>query len=179
MRTNMSEPSKKGKELENHIAKTLRKKLGARVVRDRRSGAGSHQKMDLQDYYRDTPFDIEAKNHKTIAIKAWMRQAMAGAGLGRIPAVVFRSDEDVFACLSFDNLVDLQAEIQQLRGELELLKQPMSSVDDWPGNLEHTVAKKKDAGYRTCRNRHLVSPGSKKCLMKGCPFSSSFKAKKR
>ncbi|MDV7992107.1 hypothetical protein [Rhodococcus sp. IEGM 1374] len=120
----MSVSSDKGVSLENHIAKTLQKKLGARVTRDKRSGAGSHQKMDLNDYFQDTPFDIEAKNHKTVAIKEWMRQAKAGASMNRVPTVVFNADDDILACLPFDALVDLAVQIRDLTAELKDLRTP-------------------------------------------------------
>lgn len=168
----MSESSDKGKSLEKYVAKTLRKKLGARVQRDGRSGAGSHQKMDVIDYYQDTPFDIEVKNHKTISIKEWMRQAKAGSSPSRIPTVVFNADGDVLACVPFEALVDLVAESNQLRDEIEVLRTPIEK------SVAKAVEKKSSTGASTCRNGHLVSPGSTRCLMKGCPYSSSYKPKK-
>lgn len=170
----MSESSKKGKSLENYIAKTLRKKLGARVQRDGRSGAGTHQKMDINDYYQETPFDIEAKNHKTVSIKEWMRQAKSGASPNRIPTVVFMADDDTLACLPFDALVDLVAESQQLRDEIKMLRAPVEVERAVAG----VVAKKTTAGVQACKNGHLTSPGSDKCLAKGCPYSTSYKPKK-
>ena len=44
----MSVSSDKGVSLENHIAKTLQKKLGARVTRDKRSGAGTQPNCSHQ-----------------------------------------------------------------------------------------------------------------------------------
>jgi len=169
----MSVSSEKGKSLEEHIAKTLRKKLGARVQRDKRSGAGSHQKMDLTDWHMDTPFDIEAKNHKTIAIKDWMRQAKAGASLNRIPTVVFNADDDVLACIPFDDLVNLAVQIQDLTAEITDLRTPtVLSVGE---AVEKAVAIKQPTGVSTCRNGHITSPGSNKCLDKHCAFSSTYK----
>lgn len=171
----MSESSKKGKDLENYIAKTLRKKLSARVVRDGRSGAGSHQKMDIKDWFQEIPFDIEAKNHKSVAIKDWMRQAKAGASVGRVPTVVFQADEDVLACLPFDALVDLAAEVQQLRAEVAELRKPV----ELEKSLTKTVERRQSEGAKACRNGHIVSPGSQRCLTKGCQYSSSYKPKKK
>ena len=171
----MSVSSEKGKDLEKRIAGLLKKKLGARVVRDGRSGAGSHQKMDILDYFRETPFDIEAKNHKAISIKEWMRQAKAGASLGRIPTVVFQADEDVLACVPFDDLVNLAVEIKQLQDEIADLRRPVVL------GAAHAVEKAvslKSGDVRTCRNGHIVSPGSNKCLDKKCQYSSTYKAKK-
>ncbi|MFI2837590.1 hypothetical protein [Mycolicibacterium sp. PDY-3] len=172
----MSESSEKGVSLENHVAKTLRKKLGARVERDKRSGAGSHRKMDISDFYQDTPFDIEAKNHKTIAVKEWMRQAKAGSSLGRIPTVVFNADDDVLACLPFDALVDMAAEIQQLKAEITDLRTPIVLTPDQA--IEKVSETKRIAGAQTCPSGHLVAPGTKKCLDKHCKFSSSYNRKK-
>lgn len=174
----MSESSQKGKSLEDYIAKTLRKKLGARVERDKRSGAGSHQKTDIRDFYQDTRFDIEAKNHKTVAIKDWMRQAKAGSSPHRVPTVVFMADDEALACLPFDDLVDLAAEIQQLQEEIKVLRTPLVQQDrvDGLSKLIQTVDKMQQ--HPQCRNGHLVAPGSTKCLAKGCPYSSSYKAKK-
>lgn len=172
----MSIASEKGKSLEDYIAKTLRKKLGARVSRDGKSGAGSHQKMDINDYFQDTPFDIEAKNHKTIAIKEWMRQAKAGSSLSRIPTVVFQADDDVLACVPFEDLVDLAVESKQLRAELADLRTPV--VLDVQEAVGKAAAIKSTSGVSTCRAGHIVSPGSNKCLAKDCPYSSTYKKKK-
>ncbi|MGW6120472.1 putative PDDEXK endonuclease [Nocardia sp. NPDC055165] len=178
----MSESSDKGRDLEKFIAKTLQKKLGARVSRDGKSGAGSHQKMDLVDYFQDTPFDIEAKNHKTIAIKQWMRQAKAGASLSRIPTVVFTADDDagkpdVLACVPFTDLVDLAVQIRDLRRELADLRTPVAlPVDE---AVDKAVAvRQATGGVSFCRNGHIVSPGSNKCLDKKCPYSSTHKRSK-
>ncbi|BAH33182.1 putative PDDEXK endonuclease [Rhodococcus erythropolis] len=172
----MSVSSEKGKSLEEHIAKTLRKKLGARVQRDKRSGAGSHQKMDLTDYFQDTPFDIEAKNHKTIAIKKWMRQTKAGTSPGRIPTLVFDVDDDVLACIPFDDLVNLSVQIRDLTAEIADLRTPtVLSVGE---AVEKAVAIKQPTGVSTCRNGHITSPGSNKCLDKHCAFSSTYKRPK-
>ncbi|MDI9960683.1 MULTISPECIES: putative PDDEXK endonuclease [unclassified Rhodococcus (in: high G+C Gram-positive bacteria)] len=193
----MSVSSEKGKSLEEHIAKTLRKKLGARVQRDKRSGAGSHQKMDLTDWHMDTPFDIEAKNHKTIAIKKWMRQTKAGTSPGRIPTLVFDADDDVLACIPFDDLVNLAVQIRDLTAEIDDLRSPIPAsrltylgdqndhgskelvVVPNPSNALSELTKRiAISGVATCRNGHIVSPGSNRCLDKHCAFSSTYKKPK-
>lgn len=174
----MSTSSEKGKALENYIAKTLRKKLGARVKRDGKSGAGSHQKMDIVDYFQDTPFDIEAKNHKTLKIREWLKQATeSNTNVSRIPTVVFEiEDMGTFAAVPFESLVDLAAEIQQQKAEIDLLRAPV--VTQGSELAEKATAIKSSSNVSTCRAGHIVSPGSSKCLAKGCPYSSSYKAKK-
>ena len=72
----MSESSIKGKSLENDIARLLRSKLGVKVARDKKSGAGIN-KSDINDYWREIPLFIEAKNQKTIKIKEFYKQAQA------------------------------------------------------------------------------------------------------
>lgn len=168
----MSLASDKGRNLEKQVAAILRKKLGARVERDKRSGAGSHQKMDISDWYQDTPLDLEIKNHKVIKIREWFKQCLAGSSLSRVPTVVFAMDEEVMAVLRFSDLVDLIAETQQGREEIKLLRTPVVV----PG-LKQAVEKAAER-ETACRNGHITSPGSNKCLAKGCPYSSSYKAKK-
>lgn len=172
----MSESSDKGRDLEKFIAKTLQKKLGARVSRDGRSGAGSHQKMDILDWYQDVPFDIEAKNHKSIAIREWMRQAKAGASLSRIPTVVFKTEDDVLACLPFESLVDLAVQIKDLTAELADLKAPIALAAE--AAVDTSAPINKSDGVYACRNGHIVSPGSNKCLDKHCQYSSTYKKPK-
>jgi hypothetical protein len=172
----VSVASEKGVDLEKYIAKTLQKKLGARVTRDKRSGAGSHQKMDISDYYQETPFDIEAKNHKSIAVKEWMRQAKAGSSLSRIPTVVFQADDDVLACVPFDDLVDLAVQIRDLRAELADLRTP--TVLPVEAAVDKAVAIKRSSGVSTCPNGHIVPDGQHKCLDKHCKYSSTYKKPK-
>lgn len=169
----MSESSEKGKNLENDVAKLLHKKLGAQVSRDKRSGAGSHQKMDIADWFKDVPLDIEVKNHKIIKLPEWMRQAKAGASVGQIPTVVFALDGEMMAALQFPAVVDMMAEIKQLRAEVASLRAPVV-----PAGLPEVAADKVARGALSCRNGHLLSPGATKCLAKGCVYSSSYKAKK-
>ncbi|MFB6518611.1 hypothetical protein [Streptomyces sp. NPDC056401] len=169
----MSESSDKGRSLEEHVSKTLRKKLGVQVARDKRSGAGSHQKMDIADWFKDVPLDIEVKNHKVIKLPEWMRQAKHGASVGQVPTVVFACDGDVLAALPFDALADQLAEIKQLRAEVASLRAPVV-----PAGLPEAAVSKVARGASACRNGHLLSPGATKCLAKGCPYSSSYKAKK-
>lgn len=175
----MSIASDKGKGLEREVAKILQKKLGARVARDKRSGAGSHQKMDLTDYYQDTPLDIECKNHKTIKIKEWWRQVVAGASFSRIPTVVFQADEEILATVRFTDLVDLIAENHQGRKEIKKLREPViktgngATVD--PAHIKPGATR---SGWSECRAGNIVSPGEKKCLVKTCPYCSNKKVKK-
>ncbi|WEX02758.1 hypothetical protein [Rhodococcus sp. RCBS9] len=153
--------------------------------------------MDLNNFYGDIPFDIEAKNHKTIAIKDRMRQAKAGASLNRIPTVVFNADDDVLACIPFDDLVNLAVQIRDLTAEIDDLRSPIPAsrltylgdqndngnkelvVEPNPSNALSELTKRiAISGVATCRNGHIVSPGSNRCLDKHCAFSSTYKKPK-
>lgn len=175
----MSVSSEKGKSLEDEVAKILKKKLGARVSRDKRSGAGSHQKMDLNDYFQDTPLDIECKNHKAIKIKEWFRQALAGSSISRIPTVVFTSDDEILATVRFSDLVDLVAETQQHRVEIKRLKEPviMTGAGAIVKPADIKAGPSRDQ-WTECRGGNMVSPGEKKCLVKTCSFCQNKKVKK-
>ncbi|MDQ0868989.1 hypothetical protein QFZ70_001462 [Arthrobacter sp. V1I9] len=175
----MSVSSEKGVSLEKSVAKLLQKKLGARVSRDKRSGAGSHHKTDIKDYFQDTPLDIECKNHKTIKIKEWFRQALSGASFSRIPTVVFQADDEVLATLRFSDLVDLIAETHQTREEVKRLSAPITVPKPLSNEIDHLVGRTTASGsYKTCRNGHIISNGQLKCLAKGCQFSAGYKPKK-
>lgn len=87
--------------------------------------------------------------------------------------VVFTLDEDVLAALPFDSLVDLMAENKQLTAEVASLRAPVMVA-----GLPDVAVAKVARGASACRNGHLLSPGASKCLAKGCPYSSSYKAKK-
>ena len=169
----MSTSSEKGKQLENYVAKLLRKKLGARVERDKRSGAGSHQKMDISNFYGDIPLSIEVKNHKTIAIREWWKQAKSGSSIREIPTVVFQADDDVLAVLKFDDLVNFISEIQTDEAMITMLRKPIEV-----SGLDRAVASTAEKGMKSCRNSHLLSEGMTQCFSKGCPYSAGYRAKK-
>lgn len=172
----MSTSSEKGRSLEEYIAKTLRKKLGARVQRDGKSGAGTHQKMDIRDYYQDTRFDIEAKNHKAIKLGEFWNQTVSGASMGRTPLLVVQLKDEPLAVLRFDDLIDLAAELKEAHETIADLRRPIpSTTDEVDKVLKKTV---KQAVCSTCRNGHLIAPGSTHCLGKGCQYSFGYKAKK-
>ncbi|WP_160665083.1 putative PDDEXK endonuclease [Pseudarthrobacter sp. ATCC 49987] len=175
----MSVSSDKGVSLEKQVAKLLQRKLGARVSRDKRSGAGSHQKMDLSDWYQDTPLDIECKNHKTIKLREWWKQTVSGASFNRIPTLVFQADDEVLATVRFSDLVDLIAESQQHRVEIKRLKEPVLMTGNGividPADIKPGVIR---STWSECRGGNMVSPGEKKCLVKTCTYCSNKKVKK-
>src|SRR4051812_27825271 len=179
----MSEASKKGESLEKRVAKVLREKLRVRVHRDSRSGAGVVNKSDINDWYRETRLAIEAKAHKTLAIKAWFRQADAAASSGQIPTVAFQCDEEILACLRFTDLVDLVAEIKQLEAQVEDLRQPAGAtvhVDPVQAvrNLVSAATEGKvDHGARTCRNGHIADEYGY-CQDKKCKYRRGYRAPK-
>ena len=175
----MSISSEKGKSLETYIAKVLQKKLGARVKRDGKSGAGTHQKMDISDYFQDTPLDIEAKNHATIKLREWWRQTIAGASFRRVPSLVLQMDDEVLVTLRFTDLVDFLAEIQQGKAEITDLRRPIAVPKPMQNEIDQlSTTRASSAGLSLCRNGHIISPGSTKCLAKGCQFSFGYKPKK-
>ena len=55
------------------------------------------------------PFDIECKNTETASPWAWMKQAKANTGEGRMPCVVFTRNRegDVYAMVRFEDLLRL------------------------------------------------------------------------
>lgn len=182
----MSEAAKRGRSFELEVAKILRSKLGARVVRDPKSGAGSHHKSDLKDFYGDLPFDFELKDHEKLNIKASMRQAIDGASMGRVPVLAFRMDELIIASLKLDDLVSMQSEIQDLRKEVALLRQPIESAvhTTWTDNrnavafgLSDAEQVKKSRGAKTCGAGHITND-SGFCMQKGCRFSRGYRPPK-
>lgn len=178
----MSVASTKGKELEKYIAATFRKKLGVKVERDKRSGAGDTNKADIADWFRQVRLHVEAKNQRNINIREWWRQVTAGASVGQVPTVVFTLDERTnLAVVPFEELVNLLAEIQQLEAEVGRLRAPVPvTVTKEPGviaSAEDAVRAKVQAGARTCRNGHLLTDMGR-CLAKGCPYSHGYKPKK-
>lgn len=174
----MSESSIKGKTLEKQVAKLINKKLGIKVTRDPRSGAGDGNKSDILDWLNQTRMHFEIKNHKTINIKEWFRQADSAASTGQTPTVVFRlNDQTILACLPVDHLLDLIAEKDQYHYENEQLKAPIETKS--LSDLTQIIDQKIESGARTCRNGHLLAPDTQYCLDKKCPYSRGHQFKKQ
>ena len=181
----MSVSSQKGKRLELEVAGVLRKKLGARVARDKQSGAGVN-KQDIRDYYQDVPFSIECKDHQTFKVKEWMRQAIEAASFNQVPTLVFRSDDEVLACIRFADLVNLAVEIRDLQAQLSDLRAPVVTVhayDTEPNTLARlvdvgkAVAKATLRGSRTDPHGHITDDFGY-CSQKGCKYSRGYKPPK-
>lgn len=184
----MSAASKRGKDFELEIAKILQKKLGARVVRDGRSGAGSHQKMDIQNYYADIPLAIECKDHETLKVKEWMRQTKNGASAGQVPTLAFRMDDEAYAALPFEALVNLLVEIKDLQAALDDLRNPapvartaaqrrkikaLSAAKEAEAIVAPVVQKKRSSGAGACPNGHLTDSYGY-CQDKHCKYRRGY-----
>lgn len=184
----MSDSSKRGKNLELDVAATLRKKLGARVHRDSRSGAGTH-KQDIRDYFQELPFSIECKDHETIKIKEWMRQAIDAASFHQIPTLVFRMDEEILATVRFSDLVNLAVEIADLKAEVADLREPVVASVHVAGPVSPKSAeaigqvikaaanRSKQPGVKTDGNGHIADDYGY-CNQKGCKYSRGYRAPK-
>lgn len=176
----MSEAYDKGRMFEQSVAKILRSKLGARIKRDSRSGAGINR-SDMNDYYNDIPLHLECKNHQTVNIKEWFRQADAAASSSKAPTVVFAMDEEVLCCLRFSDLVNFMVELADNRAEIDDLKQPVAieqqADETIHAQIRPAVEQKIDRGYKTCPAGHLTDYYGK-CLQKGCKYSRGYKPPK-
>lgn len=175
----MSESSVKGKTLERKIASILRSKLGVKVDRDKRSGAGIN-KSDINDYWRELPIFIEAKNQKTIKIKEFFRQAERGSSVGQAPTVVFDVDgEEVLACLRFSDLVNFLVEIKDYQTTIAELRQPIvvtAPRSSFPLKVTRG-SKELTPGPVTCREGHL-SDQFGYCNQLTCKYSRGYRPPK-
>lgn len=171
----------KGKTFEQKVARLLRTKLGARVQRDSRSGAG-YNKSDISDYYNDIPLHLEVKNQQTVNIKEWFRQADATSSFSKAPTVVFAMDEEILCCLRFTDLINFMIEIADDRAEIDDLRQPVAyQVLPKPQTvniqLSKVVQNKTEASVKTCKEGHITDVWGY-CLQKGCKYSSGYKKPK-
>jgi Holliday junction resolvase len=121
----MSLSSERGRDFELQVAALLRKKLGARVERDRRSGAGAN-KADISDYYQQIPLHFELKDHETVKIKEWFKQADATSSFNIAPCVVFRADSEILATVRLSDLLNFLVEIADQKAEIDDLRQPVT-----------------------------------------------------
>lgn len=183
----MSESSQRGKLFELKVAKILRSKLGARVARDRRSGAGVN-KSDISDYYQDIPLHLELKDQETLKPKEWFRQAEATASFNQAPTVVFAMDEEVLAIIRFSDLVNFVREIADQKAEIDDLRTPLSGpfvppviktspLTDAEKLVAKATAHKKKSGVTLCRAGH-VSDEYGYCMQLSCKYTRGYKPPK-
>ena len=179
----MSESSDRGKHFELKVAAILRKKLGAKVMRDRRSGAGTNR-ADISDYYQSIPLHLELKDQETLKVKEWFRQAEDAASFTQAPTVVFAMDEEVLCCLRFSDLVNFLVEIADQKAEIDDLRRPIEPVSTndprkMPKAQLIAVIEKQTIKRDTklCKNGHVSDQYGYFVQVK-CPYSRGYKKPK-
>lgn len=184
----MSLSSDRGRNFELKVARILRSKLGAKVTRDSRSGAGTN-KSDISDYYQQIPLHMELKDQETIKAKEWFRQADASASFAQAATVVFNADEEVLAIIRFSDLVNFLVEIADQKAEIDDLRLPVPArqpgvpkdLDKEAKRIEKVVAKhteqKIKRGAFTCRAGHIADDYGY-CMQLNCKYSRGYKPPK-
>lgn len=188
----MSESSERGKHFELKVASILRKKLGAKVSRDRRSGAGTNR-ADISDYYQEIPLHLELKDQETLKVKEWFRQANDAASFTQAPTVVFAMDEEVLCCLRFSDLVNFLVEIADQKAEIDDLRSPLHQTVDRAveilaagrgedpkivkNRIDKTLANIEKSKPVFCKNGHIADQWGY-CIQVSCPYSRGYKKPK-
>lgn len=187
----MSDAYDKGKSYEQHIAQLVRRKADKGALRNRGSHANWHRRSDI---FTNLPIHIEAKHHENVRIKEWVEQAEAAKSYTQTAIVAFRIDEQDYACLQFDDLLNLFVQIADLQAEVEDLREPVSTVKFAPNveglkntkpikasnlkmNTAPAVEMKIERGAKVCKNGHLVDQYGY-CLQTGCKYSRGYRAPK-
>lgn len=108
----------KGASYERTIAKKFAEAYGVELTRTPQSG-GFVKKSDvaeqfrgdivLLDHTKDLTLHIEAKNHKTWSLPAWIRQATEDCPKGKVPTVIFHKDgtSTDYVCLTLEDFLKL------------------------------------------------------------------------
>ncbi len=187
----MNRHNNKGGWLENKVAARIRHKLGAKVYRDKRSGAGPTNSADIVDYFRELPLHVEVKNQETVKIKEWFRQADDAASVGQAPAVVFAMEEEVLATLRLDDLLNFLVEIADLKAELDDWRKPVPASPAQPQPAQRLSTRKEaqrlvkqateaatQRGSKLCREGHIVMRPDGRCSTKGCKYGYLYKPPK-
>ena len=116
---------KKGDRFERDVAKQLTKKFNTKVRRTPMSG-GMSIKGDIIDINPDSVlFDYhwECKNQEKLNIWKALEQARNDKPMGKTPVVVFTKNfENDYACLEFEDFMNLLLTIQQLQDEINTKK---------------------------------------------------------
>lgn len=177
----------KGKEYELHISKLVRRKADKGSMRNRSSHTGGTRRSDI---FTDLPIHIEAKHHESVRIKEWMEQSEGASNGFQTAVVAFKIDEHDYACLNFNDLLDLFVEIADYKAEIEDLRRPVEQTVVKPAKAaeiarhdatrmaNEAVQKKKTAStVKLDRNGHIADDYGY-CMQKGCKYSRTYKPPK-
>ena len=189
----MGEAYNKGKAYEMHVSKLIRRKADKGSMRNRSSHTGGTRRADI---FTDLPIHVEAKHHESVRIKEWMEQAEAASNFGQTAVVAFRIDEHDYACLNFNDLLDLFVQIADQQLEIEDLRAPIvadtkvdvmiaetrkarTDIGEIKDGVEKLVEKKKaDTKTYSCRAGH-ISDEYGYCMQKGCKYTRGYKPPKK
>ena len=112
---------KKGDRFERDVAKQLNKKFDTNVRRTPMSGGMDNFKGDIIDINPDSilfDYHWECKNQEKLNIWKALEQARSDRPMGKTPVVVFTKNfENDYACLEFEDFMNLLLTIQQLQNE--------------------------------------------------------------
>ena len=111
----------KGKRAERGVAKLINKYLGTNVRRTPQSG-GLSIKGDIIDINPDSAafdYHFEVKDQKKLMIPKWWEQIYGDCPKGKIPINVFKMNARFYATLEFTDFLNLLAELQELKEELD------------------------------------------------------------
>ena len=111
----------KGKRAEREVAKLINKYLGTNVRRTPQS-AGLSIKGDIIDINPDSAafdYHFEVKDQKKLMIPKWWEQIYGDCPKGKIPINVFKMNARFYATLEFTDFLNLLAELQELKEELD------------------------------------------------------------
>ena len=174
----------RGKSFELDVAAMVRKKADQAAKRNKGSHANWHRRSDI---FTNLPIHIEAKDHETIKVKEWYRQAEGAAAAFETPVVVFRADEKILCMLSFDELLNLYIELTDLKLQVTEPSGYTGAMVGIPIDPENDTISKEGMVFQSdkfiqfrgsaCKNGHVADEYGK-CLTKGCPHSRGFKRKK-
>jgi len=183
----MSEAYQKGKAYELHISKLIRTKVDKGTMRNRSSHTGGTRRSDV---FTNLPIHVECKHHETVRIKEWVEQAEAAKSFSQTAVVAFRIEDKDYACLNFNDLLDLFVQIADLQLENEDLRtpveQPFISAKKNAEIARHEATalankavetKKATSAVKYDKNGHIVDSYGY-CMQKGCKFNRTYKPPK-
>jgi hypothetical protein len=182
----MNDAYTKGKTYEMHIAKLIRRKADKGSMRNRSSHTNGARRADV---FTNLPIHVEAKHHENVRIKEWMEQAEAAKSFSQTAVVAFRIDENDYACLNFNDLLDLFVQIADMQLEIDDLRAPIENLQTVPPvivksseqveeAIKPLVEKKKAVKSYSCRAGH-ISDEYGYCMQKGCKYTRGYKPPKK